>query len=103
MKLKFFPCKYNEFSEANKNMTPEIKIKYINEDSIRIDGVLYEFNSEDIEYPHQIHTITNGVITEAHRDGGILHLTIVRHYLDDYTSWFTGEYIDFVEGGINDN
>ena len=89
MKLKYIPV------YTNHNTV----IEYIDENTLKIDGELYEFDTESVEWP-DIYTQTNGKITSARRDDtGELYLDVVRkyHYEDagsviPQPEWDTGEY-----------
>jgi hypothetical protein len=80
MRVKYSPCKSNIDSV----------IVVIDTNSITVDGVLHEFDDSDI-FP-DICVETEGAILEAHRESGILYITIRRFYTGDCHEWDTGEY-----------
>ena len=91
MKIKYIPV-YSNYNTV---------IEYIDENTLKIDGELYEFD-DSIVWP-DIYTQTNGKITSAKRDEiGELYLDVVRkyHYEDagsviSQPEWDTGDYHDF--------
>jgi len=90
MKIKYSPVKWNE--HARIEAEPNTQINYIDENTIKIDEELYEFDNESITFP-EIHSQTNGVILEANRNEfNELFITIRRFYTADCTEWDNGEY-----------
>jgi len=81
MNLKYSPC---------KSGTDTI-IKVLGPDTLQIDGQEYEFSPLDVQWP-DIHTQTNGVILEAHREDGELYATVRRFYTQECASWDTAQY-----------
>ena len=89
MKIKYSPVKWNEYAKINS--LPDTEIKFIDENSIMIDGETYEFD-EGIQFP-DITQQTNSVILDAYRDaGGELFLTVRRFYTESCKEWDTGGY-----------
>jgi len=92
MKIKYIPV----YSNCNT------VIEYIDENTLKIDNELYEFDTESVEWP-DIYIQTNGKITSARRDDtGELYLDVVRKYhyenagaVIPQPEWDTGEYHDF--------
>ena len=101
MKLKFYPVYYNPYADPEHKINPNTTFEYVDENTLKIDGELYEFDTESIVWP-DIYTQTNGKITSARRDDtGELYLDVVRkyHYEDagsviPQPEWDTGEYHD---------
>jgi len=91
MEVKHSPCKFNEYANIQANSNTQIN--YVDENTIRIDGELYEFDKESVQFP-DIYTQTDGVILEAHRTDNELFITVRRFYTDDCTSWDNGEFND---------
>ena len=89
MKIKYSPIKWNSYAKIEA--FPDTVVEFVDENSIRIDGELYEFD-DSVIFP-DIRTQTNGVIEDAHREVGELYLTIRRFYTDDHDlKWDTGDY-----------
>lgn len=82
MKIKSSPC------QSSYDST----IKAIDENSILVDKTIREFDESET-FP-DICKETNGEIIEAHRESGVLFVTVRRFYLADYKDWYTGEYED---------
>jgi len=93
MKIKYSPVKWNE--HARIEAEPNTQINYIDENTIKIDGELYEFDNESITFP-EIHSQTNGIILEAHRTDEELFI-IVRRFYTDSCPWDTGDYQEITE------
>ena len=95
MKIKYSPCKWNPNSAHNfpAGTKPDTQIKVLNDDSIEIDGKSFEFDPASVEWP-DIHTQTNSLISEAHREDGELFLTIRRFYTYSCSGWDTGTFWD---------
>lgn len=90
MFIKYSPIKFNEYTNIQAN--PETTIQYINDYTISVDGEVYEFDIESIQFP-DIFTETEGIILEAHRDGSNeLYITIRRFYSNDCSAWDNGTY-----------
>ena len=91
MKIKYIPV-YDTYNTV---------IEYIDENTIKIDDELYEFDTESVEWP-DIYTQTNGKIVSARRDDtGELYLDVIRKYYYENAGavipqpeWDTGEYHD---------
>ena len=91
MKIKYIPV----YSNCNT------VIEYIDENTLKIDNELYEFDTESIVWP-DIYTQTNGKITSARRDEtGELYLDVIRKYYFENAGavipppeWDTGDYHD---------
>lgn len=94
MKLKYLAVAWNEYAEIQA--LPETTFKYQDENTLLIDDEPFEFDSS-VEFP-DIHTLTNGYISEAHRDltTNELYITARRFYAEgtDIRSWDTGDYHD---------
>ena len=72
-------------------------IEYVDENTIMIDGEIYEFDKESIVWD-DIATQTGYLILEAKRIDGELWLTVRRYYTDiRRPEWDTGDYHD-IEG-----
>jgi len=92
MKIKYIPV----YSNCNT------VIEYINENTLRIDGTEYLFDTNSVEWPN-IADQTGYVILQARRDENHeLWLAVKReYYLSDTVSyipqqdWDTGDYHDF--------
>ena len=90
MKKKYSPIKFNEHAKTQSPSDTVVNI--INDNSLRIDGETYEFDTESVQFP-DIHTQTDGIILEAHRDDNSeLYVTVRRFYTSDCASWDNGEY-----------
>ena len=92
---------FNAYSPACMNINPNTEIKYVNENTINVDGLDYEFDSNSIQFPN-INVDTQGVIISAIRDTE-LHLTVRRFYSNDCSTWDTGMESDFVSVPIETN
>ncbi len=86
MKLKYSPCQ--------SSALPETQIKYVDENTLNIDGEDYSFDPQLVSWP-TIAQDTNGIILSAYRDTE-LHLTVRRFYQSNCSEWDTG-----VEGDFN--
>jgi len=78
------------------NTKPETVIEVVDENTIRVDGELYEFPSDGIECP-DIREQTNGVIEEAHRDSdGTLCVTVRRFFSSPggELAWYSEDYVE---------
>lgn len=91
MRIKYSPVMFNAYSPACANINPNTEIRYVSENAINIDGLDYEFDPLDVQWP-TINVDTNGVILEAHQDTDELWLTVRRFYSDGCSSWDTGTY-----------
>jgi hypothetical protein len=80
MKIWYSPCKTGT----------ETQIKFINENTINIDGEDYEFDLNSIVFP-DIAQQTNNAILDAKRIDGELYLKVFRGYTDS-CPWDTGTY-----------
>ena len=94
MQIKYSPVMFNAYSPACMNINPNTEIKYVDENTINVDGLDYEFDSNSIQFPN-INVDTLGVIISAIRDTE-LHLTVRRFYSNDCSTWDTGMESDFV-------
>lgn len=93
MKIKYSPAVWNY--DPNRITAQDTAIEAISENSIAIDGELYEFDTASVEFP-DIVAQTNEHILEAHRDeSGELYLTVRRYYTKDCDAWDTGDYHAF--------
>ena len=81
MKIKYSPCKTDK----------DTSIKYIDENSIKIDEELYEFDIQSVKFP-DVAEQTDSLIIRAYREDDELYLTVTRFYSGDCTSWDTGGY-----------
>ena len=82
--------KYSPVHTDNQNTA----IEYIDENTIMIDGEMYEFDSESVVW-EDIAEQTAYRILEAKRIDGELWLTIRRYYTDiRRPDWDTGDYHD---------
>lgn len=79
MKIKYSPCSTNR----------DTIIKAVDDNTIRIDGTDYEFDTESVTWP-EISEQTDGAILEAHREAGDLYVTVLRFYSGSCTDWDTG-------------
>ena len=66
-------------------------IKYVDNDTISIDGVEHGFDAESVQYP-DIAQETNCAILEAHREGEELYLTVLRQYMVSCSNFDDGKY-----------
>jgi hypothetical protein len=85
MKIKYSPCQ--------SSTLPETQIKYVDENTINIDGEDYSFDPTHVSWP-TIAQDTDGVILSAVRDRE-LHLTVRRFYQSNCSAWDTGKEGDF--------
>ena len=82
--------KYSPVHTDNQNTV----IEYVDENTIKIDGEVYEFDSESVVW-EDIAEQTAYRILEAKRIDGELWLTIRRYYTDIHRpDWDTGDYHD---------
>jgi len=79
------------------------EITVIDENSLSVDGEVFEFSDTDVEWP-DMYKQSGGVFFEAHRESGELYLTVRRFtegiFIDSIMKkeeWDTGEYHD-IEG-----
>lgn len=94
MKIKYLPCLRSKSIEAR--LHPESIFEFVNENALRIDGVLYEFDENSDIWP-EIFIETDHVISEAFRDdSGELNITARRFYSTLPKEWDTGEYHEVV-------
>lgn len=84
------PNATSSFPTGTKSDT---EIKVIEADTIEIDGEVFEFDLESVEWP-DIRTQTNGLISKAYREDGELYLTVRRFYSRSCSDWDTGDYHD---------
>ena len=91
MYLKHSPVKYNEHSPACVGHKPDTEIVVQDENTLLVDGEVYEFDPLDVAWP-TISADTDGVILEAHREAGILHVTVRRFYSSSCGQWDDGQY-----------
>ena len=88
MKLRYSPCQ--------SSTLPETQIKYVDENTINIDGEDYAFDPLCVSWP-KIAKDTNGAIISATRDTE-LHLQVRRFYTSDWQSWYSETEVDFNAG-----
>jgi hypothetical protein len=82
--------KYSPVHTDNKTTV----IEYVDENTIKIDGEVYEFDKESIVWD-DITEQTDYLILDAKRVDGELWLTIRRYYTDiRRPDWDTGDYHD---------
>lgn len=98
MKLKYGPVMWNKHAKHNfpEFTKPKTEIEVIDENTIKIDGQLYEFPANGVACP-DIREQTNGVIEEAHRDEyGVLCLAVRRFFTvpGAEIAWYSEDYID---------
>ena len=91
MRIKYSPVKYNEHSPACVGHKPDTEIVVQDENTLLVDGEVYEFDPLDVAWP-TISADTDGVILEAHREAGILHVTVRRFYSSSCGQWDDGQY-----------
>ena len=91
MYLKYSPMKYNEHSPACSGSKSDTEIAVQDENTLIVDGEVYEFDPLDVAWP-TISADTDGVILEAHREAGILHVTVRRFYSSSCGQWDDGQY-----------
>lgn len=95
MKIKYSPCKWNPYAAHNfpVGTKPDTEIKVIDTDTVEIDSESFEFDPESVQWP-DIHTQTNSLISEAHREDGELFITVRRFYTSSCSGWDSGDYHD---------
>lgn len=81
MKLKYSPCHSNR----------DTIIEVTGENTLRVDGEDYEFDIASVAWP-EIREQTESVILEAHRENGVLFVTVRRFYSGSCTGWDTAQY-----------
>ena len=84
MRIKYSPQKADH----------DTVIKYIDENTISIDGIEDGFDNESLNYPG-IATETDCRILEAHRENGELYLTVLRQYSQSWQEWYSENYQEF--------
>ncbi len=97
MKLKYGPRLWNpnaahHFPGAN----PDTVIEVIDENTLRVDGELYEFPADGVTCD-DIREQTGGVIEEAHRDAdGVLCVTVRRFFSTPggERAWYSEDYVE---------
>ncbi len=93
MKIIYAPCKVILPCKDLKGL-PDTEIKYIDENSIEIDGDLYEFDKDSVIFK-ELYFATDGRIMEAYRDDqDELYITVRRFYTESCSGWDDGEYHD---------
>ena len=71
---------------------PDTAITIVDQWTVQIDGEMYSFDETDVAWP-TINADTNGVIQEAHMEGGELYITILRRYSEQTgCPWDSGAY-----------
>lgn len=85
MKIRWSPCQSSTLGETI--------VKYVDENTINIDGEDYSFDPSHVSWP-TIAQDTNGVILSAYRDTE-LHLTVRRFYQSNCSAWDTGKEAPF--------
>lgn len=93
MKLKYSPVKWNPYAKIEA--LPDTEITPVDENSILIDGELFEFDELSVEFP-DIRTQTRNYITEAKRESEELFITVRRFYTRTCQPWDTGGYHEIV-------
>ena len=91
MYLKHSPVKYNEHSPACVGHKPDTEIVVQDENTLLVDGEVYEFDPLDVAWP-TIAEDSGAVILEAHREAGILFVTVRRFYSSSCAQWDDGQY-----------
>jgi hypothetical protein len=91
MNLKYSPVKYNEQSPACIGHKPDTEITVKDDNTLLIDGEFYEFDPSDVAWP-TISEDTGGIIIEAHREDGMLFVTVRRFYTLSCAEWDDGQY-----------
>jgi hypothetical protein len=81
MKIRYSPCKYD----------CDTTITVMDDNALNIDGKVYEFDPLDVAWP-TIAQDTEGVILEAHREGGELYVTVRRFYSGSCSEWDDCQY-----------
>jgi len=88
MKIKYSPCKWNPYAASQFDIStkPDTELIVTGDNSLIIDGSEYEFDEATVEWPQKnymkpdsppgLSELTGGRILEAHREKGILHLTV---------------------------
>lgn len=97
MKLKYGPCRWNPNAACDfPGCLPDTVIEVVGENTLRVDGELYEFPADGIECP-DIREQTGGVIEEAHRDeSGTLCVTVRRFFTQPggELAWYSENYVE---------
>ena len=85
MRIKYSPVKSD---------TEDTNIRYVDENTILIDGEEYQFDVNSVIWP-TIRNDTNGKILDAFvDDNGELCITVRRFYTGSCSDWDTGDYHD---------
>ena len=88
MKVKSSPQRYSDPASHE----PDTAITIVDQWTVQIDGEMYSFDETDVAWP-TINADTNGVIQEAHMEGGELYITILRRYSEQTgCPWDSGAY-----------
>jgi len=87
IKIKFLPIKSNRNTE----------IAIISDTAITLDSDDVLFPTDGVIWP-DILDQSEGKIFDAHRELGILYLTIQRHYTGSCSQWDDGEYHEYKAG-----
>ena len=97
MKLKYGPCLWNPNAAHHfPGCLPDTEIEVEGENSLRVDGVDYEFPVDGVSCP-DIREQTGGVIEEAHRDAdGALCATVRRFFTSPggELAWYSEDYVE---------
>ena len=91
MMLRYSPVKYNEHSPACAGYLSDSVITVMDDNALNIDGEVYEFDPLDVAWP-TIAEDSGAVILEAHREAGILFVTVRRFYSSSCARWDDGQY-----------
>ena len=88
MMLHYSPQRYADSASHE----PDTAIVIVDPWTVKVDAETYSFDSTDVAWPN-IAADTNGVIQEAHVEGGELYLTILRRYSEQTgCPWDNGAY-----------
>ncbi len=100
MKIKYHCILWCDAGRSNfpENTKSNTEITVIDENSLSVDGELFEFSITDVEWP-DMYKQSDGIFFEAHRENGELYLTVRRFtegtFINNFMQkeeWDTGEY-----------
>lgn len=87
MRLRFLPVSDNY----------DTSLKILSDTEISLDGESVLFPADGVMWP-DILAQSGGKIFDAHREAGILYLTIQRHYTGSCSQWDDCEYHEYKAG-----
>ena len=93
MRIKYAPVQWNPYAAHNfpVGTLPDSEIVVIDENTLSIDGEPHAFDPGSVIFP-TIAEDSGCLIMEAHREAGVLCVTVRRFYTASCAEWDTGDY-----------